>query len=66
MFQAFSPEYNKSIANGLTGGVVSLMILITGISMIVTANKKLKEMEVKDEVEKWFSIQLCCSNKSGA
>ena len=51
MFQAFAPEYNKSIANGLTGGVVSLMILITGISMIVTANKKLKEMEVKDEIK---------------
>lgn len=42
MFQAFAPEYNTSIANGLTGGAVSLVILILGIFMIVKSNKKLK------------------------
>ena len=43
MFQAFSPQNNTSFANGLTGGVVSLVILITGILMIVKANKNLKQ-----------------------
>lgn len=43
LFQAFSPEYNKSFANGLTGAAVSAAILAIGIYMIIKANKKLKE-----------------------
>ena len=45
MFQAFSPEHNQSIANGLTGGGVALIIFTLGIFMIVKANKKLKELK---------------------
>ncbi|MBQ8761740.1 MAG: hypothetical protein IJZ26_00255 [Clostridia bacterium] len=42
MFQAFAPEYNTSFANALTGGVVSLVILVFGILMIIKANKIIK------------------------
>lgn len=43
MFQAFAPEHNQSIANGLTGGGVALIVFALGIYMIVKANKKLKQ-----------------------
>jgi len=43
MFQSFAPEYNTSIANGLTGAGVSLIILSLGIYMIIKANIKLKK-----------------------
>lgn len=49
MFQAFSPEYNTSFANGLTGGLISAIILSLAIYMIVTSNKKLKLLEIKNE-----------------
>jgi len=45
LFQAFSPASNTSFANGLTGGVVSLIILTLGIIMIVQSNKLLKKKE---------------------
>ena len=52
MFQAFSPEHNTSVANGLTGGAVSLVILLLGIFMIIKANKKLKQIyEFKQKEE---------------
>lgn len=44
MFQAFSPKHNTSFANGLTGGVVSVLILLLGIFMIIKANKKLQQI----------------------
>lgn len=43
MFQAFSPEYNTSFANALTGAVVGLFILAIGIVMIIKSNKLIKE-----------------------
>lgn len=49
MFQAFSPEYNTSVANGLTGGFVSAIILSLGIFMIVKANKKLNNNLIRRE-----------------
>lgn len=49
LFQAFSPESNTSIANGLTGGVVSLVILVLGIYMIVKANQLLKNKKTKEK-----------------
>ena len=52
MFQAFSPENNTSVANGLTGGLVSAIILSLGIYMIIKANKRLKERESNDEKRK--------------
>ena len=45
MFQAFSPEQNQSIANGLTGGGVAIIIFTLGIYMIIKANKRLKELK---------------------
>lgn len=42
MFQAFSPQNNTSIANGLTGAGISAIILAIGIFMIVKSNKQLK------------------------
>lgn len=45
MFQAFSPEHNTSIANGLTGGGVAIVIFALGIYMIVKANKKIKKLK---------------------
>lgn len=53
MFQAFSPENNTSVANGLTGGAVSLIIVILGIFMIIKANKKLKQKEEDDEKQRF-------------
>lgn len=47
MFQAFSPANNKSIANGLTGGAVALVIFALGIYMIIKANKRLKQLKEK-------------------
>lgn len=49
MFQAFSTENNTSFANGLTGGAVSLIILLLGIFMIVKANKKLQQIQQKEK-----------------
>ncbi|MBQ9790011.1 MAG: hypothetical protein IJW24_00240 [Clostridia bacterium] len=52
MFQSFSPELNKSIANGLTGGLISIIIMILGIFMISKANKqitKIKQAEVTND-----------------
>ena len=42
MFQAFSPENNTSIANAITGGAISLIILSLGIFMIIKYNKTLE------------------------
>lgn len=42
MFQEFSPANNTGIANGLTGGVVSIIILLLGILMIIKSNKMLQ------------------------
>jgi len=47
LFQAFAPEHNTSVANGLTGGVVSLIILLLGIYMIIKSKNKMKEREKK-------------------
>lgn len=44
MFQSFSPESNLGFANAITGGGVSIIILMLGIFMILKANKKLKEL----------------------
>lgn len=44
LFQAFSPTSNLGFANALTGGGVSLIILVLGILMIIKANKKLKDL----------------------
>ena len=52
MFQAFAPEHNQSIANGLTGGGVALIVFALGIYMIVKANKKLKELKQENNNEK--------------
>ena len=47
MFQAFAPEHNLGFANALTGGAMSLIILVLGIFMIIKANKRLKELNNK-------------------
>ncbi|MBQ8749290.1 MAG: hypothetical protein IJW32_06035 [Clostridia bacterium] len=52
MFQAFSPQDNLGVANALTGGAVSLVVLGLGIFMIVKANKILKGMEEENEKTK--------------
>ena len=44
MFQAFSPTSNLGFANALTGGGVSVIILVMGIFMIIKANRKLKQI----------------------
>ena len=49
MFQAFSPQYNTSIANALTGAVISLIILTLGIIMIIKSNKILKRENTNDK-----------------
>ncbi len=50
MFQAFSPENNTSIANGITGAIMSLIILCLGTFMIIKSNKKLNSIkETNDE-----------------
>lgn len=49
LFQAFSPQSNTSIANGLTGGAVSIVILALGIFMIVKANKIIKNRRKNNE-----------------
>lgn len=54
LFQAFSPKHNTSIANGLTGAGVSIIILFLGILMIIKANKtlkKIKETQSNDKEE---------------
>lgn len=51
MFQAFSPENNTSVANGLTGALVSAIILGLGIFMIVKANKKIKDLTLGENNE---------------
>lgn len=51
MFQAFAPQHNQSIANGLTGGGVALVIIVLGIYMIIKANKKLKLLQNNEEKE---------------
>ena len=52
MFQTFAPEHNIGFANALTGGAVSLVILVLGVLMIIKANKKLKENKTKETQEK--------------
>lgn len=47
LFQEFAPQYNTSVANGLTGGIVSVVILALGIYMIIKANLMLKKKENK-------------------
>ena len=42
LFQAFAPEYNLGVANGLTGGAVAIVILALSIFMIYKANKLLE------------------------
>lgn len=42
MFQAFSPQHNTSVFNGLTGGAISLLIVLLGAFMIIKSNKKIK------------------------
>jgi len=49
MFQAFAPEHNLGFANALTGGAMSLIILVLGIFMIIKANKRLKELNKNDK-----------------
>ena len=49
MFQAFSPESNAGIANAITGGGVSAIILVLGILMIIKANKRLKTLKETDK-----------------
>lgn len=49
LFQAFSPELNVGIANALTGGGVSAVILVLGIFMIIKANKSLKNSKETDK-----------------
>lgn len=51
MFQAFSPEHNTSIANGLTGGGVALIVFTLGIYMIIKANKEIKKLKMNDNNE---------------
>jgi len=48
MFQAFAPEYNTSVANGLTGAGVSAIILFLGVLMIIKANKTSKSSNLKN------------------
>ena len=52
MFQAFSPENQTSIANGLTGAGVSLVILFLGVLSIIKGNKLLKTTGDKNEKQK--------------
>ena len=52
MFQNFAPEHNIGFANALTGGAVSLVILVLGVLMIVKANKKLKDINAEEKQEK--------------
>ena len=52
LFQAFSPESNAGIANALTGGGVSAVILVLGILMIIKANKQLKTIKNTNKQEK--------------
>ena len=42
LFQAFAPEHNQGVANGLTGGAVAIVILALSIFMIYKANKLLE------------------------
>ena len=49
LFQAFSPEYNTSFANGLTGAGVASVILTLGIFMIIKSNNKIREL--KDTIQ---------------
>ncbi len=51
MLQAFSSNYNTRIPNSITGGAVSLLIIAMGIYMIVTSNKKLKNLQKEKENE---------------
>lgn len=39
MFTEFSPELNKGFANGLTGGAMSIAVIVLGIYMIKQENK---------------------------
>lgn len=48
LFHEFAPQYNTSVANGLTGGIVSIVILALGIYMIIKANLMLKKKENKE------------------
>ena len=46
LFQAFSPISNSGVSNGITGGAISLLILLLGIFMIIKANKSPKKKEI--------------------
>lgn len=50
LFQEFSPHNNTSFANGLVGGLVSIIILALGIFMIVKANRKIREIQKLNNV----------------
>ena len=53
LFQAFAPEANLGVANGLTGGAVAIVILALSIFMIYKANKLLESSKgnIIDEEE---------------
>ena len=52
LFQSFSPASNLGVANALTGGGVSLVILAYAIIMITKANKILKQEKNDDGKQK--------------
>lgn len=45
LFQAFAPEANLGVANGLTGGAIALVILGLSIFMIYKANKFIEDIK---------------------
>ncbi len=47
MFQAFDPELNTDLANSITGGAVLTIIIIVGLIMIISGNKKLKQLKME-------------------
>lgn len=49
MFDAFGNGYNPAIANALTGGAVTLVVLAIAIIMIVKGNKKLKQLKGEND-----------------
>ena len=51
MFQAFSQGYIPTLPNSLTGGAVSVAIIVLGLIMIIGGNKKLKEIKKEEENE---------------
>lgn len=45
MFAAFAEDANVAVFNALTGGVVSIVIIVIGIYMIVKGHAKLKQVQ---------------------